>query len=304
MNLSPIIIFTYNRPTHTKKTIESLAKNKLADKTLLYIFSDGPKNNDAVKEVKEVRKYLNTIKDSKQFLNIKITLSDTNKGLAKSIIDGVTEVFKHHETVIILEDDLLTTSDFIKYMNDSLLFYSNKSNIGCVTGYNPLKNTPLNYNYDTFLIPRNSSLGWGTWKSIWNKIDWEIKDYSNFKTNIKKRKKFNAAGMDRAARLDRQIQKNAQSWSIRFGYNLFKNKLLTVYSTQSKISHIGWDGSGTHTSNNITKFNNTIFEQKKEYQLKDIEINSEIVKSFKKLYGSGIKQEIKEIILIIKNFLN
>ena len=46
MNLAPIILFAYNRPNHVKRTIESLLKNKWADTSDLFIFSDAPKTEE------------------------------------------------------------------------------------------------------------------------------------------------------------------------------------------------------------------------------------------------------------------
>ena len=44
--LAPIILFVYNRPWHTRKTIEALQKNELADQSDLIIYSDAPKNDN------------------------------------------------------------------------------------------------------------------------------------------------------------------------------------------------------------------------------------------------------------------
>ena len=58
-NLAPIAYFTYNRPEHTKISLESLKKNELAKFSQIIVFSDGPKNNQTDKnKVKEVRNIL------------------------------------------------------------------------------------------------------------------------------------------------------------------------------------------------------------------------------------------------------
>lgn len=60
-NLAPICLFTYNRLSETQQTVETLKKNYLSSKSELFIFSDGPKNNNDAQKVKEVRNYLKTI---------------------------------------------------------------------------------------------------------------------------------------------------------------------------------------------------------------------------------------------------
>ena len=305
MKLAPVILFTFNRPEHTKKTLQALVLNKLADQTILYIFSDGGRDKRDEENVKLVREYIKEIKDLNYFLSVHVFESDINKGLAKSVIEGVTQVFLEYDSVIVLEDDLVTSIDFLKFMNEALIFYKESPNIGSVTGYNPLKQFPENYMNDVFIVPRTSSHGWGTWKYIWRTIDWEINDYSSFKTNFWKRRAFNSAGMDRACRLDRQVKKNAHSWSVIFGYNLFRNNMSTIYPIKSKISHIGWDGSGTHNASKISNFNNDLVKDHIGWVLNEVVLNKYILKSFKKLYGSGLKQEIKEVFIIAKNiFVN
>ena len=120
MNLAPIILFVYNRPEHTKKTLESLKINELASESSLFIFSDGSKNENDKKSVDEVRKYISTISGFKE---IKIILREKNLGLADSVISGVTEVIEKYGKAIVLEDDIVTSKYFLKFMNEALDFY-------------------------------------------------------------------------------------------------------------------------------------------------------------------------------------
>jgi GT2 family glycosyltransferase len=116
MNLSPIVLFVYNRPWHTQQTIKALQKNDLASKSDLYIFSDGKKTNNDI-EVSNVRSYIKTITG---FKSIKIFERNENWGLAKNIVDGVSSILAKDKTVIVLEDDIVTSEGFLKYMNDAL----------------------------------------------------------------------------------------------------------------------------------------------------------------------------------------
>jgi len=55
---SPIALFVFNRPTHTKKVLDKLALNKEAKNSELFVFCDGLKRNasDALKiAVQETR---------------------------------------------------------------------------------------------------------------------------------------------------------------------------------------------------------------------------------------------------------
>ena len=126
MNLAPVILFAYNRPGHLKKTLDALKNNLNADKSVLYVFSDAAKSEKDKPLVYQVRSILKNIVG---FKDIIIRLHEENLGLAASVISGVTEVIKEHKKVIVLEDDLLTSHNFLCFMNQALVKYENNKNI-------------------------------------------------------------------------------------------------------------------------------------------------------------------------------
>jgi len=147
MKLSPIVLFVYNRPEHTKKTIEALQKNELAKDSELFIYYDGPKNEDIKEKVNEVREY---IKGIQGFKKITIIERDKNFGLANNMIQGVSEIFNTFEKVIVLEDDLVTSKYFLKFMNSTLEFYNGIDKIFVVSGYSHNVKIPKKYFYDVY----------------------------------------------------------------------------------------------------------------------------------------------------------
>ncbi len=46
MQTAPIALFVYNRPWHTRQTVEALQRNELAAESELIVFSDGEKAGD------------------------------------------------------------------------------------------------------------------------------------------------------------------------------------------------------------------------------------------------------------------
>ena len=158
MNLAPIILFVYNRPEHTKKTLESLKINELASDSLLFIFSDGNKNENDRKSVEEVRNYISTISGFKE---INIILREKNLGLADSVISGVAEVIEKYGKAIVLEDDIVTSKYFLKFMNEALDFYDADKKIYSISGYNfPIK-IPKSYQHKIYISSTSIILGLG-----------------------------------------------------------------------------------------------------------------------------------------------
>jgi len=251
---SPVLLFCYNRRFVLENTVKCLIQNAGADKTDLFIFSDGAKKAADVEIISELRAYLKTIKG---FKSITISESETNKGLAKSIIDGVSKVLETHRSVIVLEDDLLTSANFLSYMNQCLKQYENNSGVFSISGYSPPIKAKADYKYDAYFFPRNSSHGWATWNNRWKQVDWDVPDFDSFIRNSSERARFNAGGSDLSRMLERQMQGKINSWSIRFCYCQYKTQTYTVYPVVSKIQNIGFGPGATHT-NNYNRFHTII----------------------------------------------
>ena len=173
---APIIIFVYNRVNHIKKLIESLEKNPEAINSEVFIFSDGPKDSTVV-EVEEVRSYIDTLKNDKKFKNVFIFKAKTNKGLADSIISGVSYVINKYGRAIILEDDNIVSIDFLDYMNRALEYYKEDEKIWAISGFTRDMKFPADYKHDIYIMQRISSYAWATWIDRWKKTDWNIPNF-------------------------------------------------------------------------------------------------------------------------------
>lgn len=301
--LAPIALFVYSRANHTKATVEALAKNDFAKYTHLWIFSDGPIREESMVKVEEVRDYIESIPSQNWFESVTIVKSIKNKGLANSIIYGVSKLTKKYGRVIVVEDDLVTTPDYLEFMNSALDFYKTNYRVGSVTGYSPIYTFPSDYKYDVYVANRNCSYGWGTWSDRWERVDWQAKAYKNLRTSFKLRNQFNECGIDRYNRLERQMKGEIDSWSIRFGLFQFMNGLYTVYPVVSRLRNIGWDGSGTHNTDKSSSlsmpYNQKIVDKKTPFQLENVEADSRIVQSVKNIYSGNLTTKIART---IKNY--
>ena len=249
--LAPVALFVYNRPIHTQKTIEALQANFLSTDSDLYIFSDGFKNTDDKGQVIQVREI---IRKTTGFKNVKIFERESNIGLANSIIGGVTEIINQYNKIIVLEDDIVTSRNFLTYMNTCLDFFENQTDIYSVTGFNiPIK-VPAKYSLPIYLSKRPSSWGWATWKNRWEHVDWEVKDFNVLLKNKKIQKKFNEGGDDLFRMLKQQQQGQINSWAIRWAYHHFINKGYCIFPVVSKLNNIGTDNSGVHFKKSTKKY--------------------------------------------------
>lgn len=294
-NLAPIVLFVYARPEHTKNTIEALSKNELASESQLWIFSDNAKKEKAIENVEKVREYIHSIENKNLFKSVKIIEAEKNKGLANSIIEGVTKIIDEYGKVIVLEDDLVTSKYFIKFMNEALDFYERNDSIWSISGYNLPIEIPKDYMKEVYLSYRGCSWGWATWKDRWNTVDWKVEDYKSFKHNYFKRKRFNRGGPDMSQMLDNQMQGKCDSWAIRWCYEQSKQNKYTIYPVKSLVDNQGLDGSGTH-SGNIRDFDVVLNSNVPKLD-SNLKIDKELTKNFYKKFDYGIRQKIKELLI-------
>ncbi|TDX01766.1 glycosyltransferase family protein [Dinghuibacter silviterrae] len=238
--MAPIVLFTYKRPEALARTIEALQRNEGARESVLYVFSDGARAAQDAAAVAEVRAYLRGISGFRQIF---IKEAPTNKGLAASVIDGVTEVIREHGRVIVLEDDLVTAPNFLAFMNAALDAYAGDPRVFSVSGYT----LPVRAAGDVYFTQRASSWGWATWADRWSSVDWAVEDYAQFSRDALARRRFNRIGSDLSDSLRKQMEGRIHSWAIRWVYNQFKQDKLSVFPTLSKVINIGFDGGATHT---------------------------------------------------------
>ena len=279
MKLAPVIIFNYNRPDHSMRTWEALSHNTLAAETELYLYCDGPKEvtNEGVNELTserarkncslvqmvqtQAKQYAIDAEKAGKFKAVHVKCAEHNKGLANSIIGGVTDVINKHGRVIVLEDDLLTSPYFLKYMNEALNKYESYPSVFSIGGYNfPLTKMaiPQNYPYDVYVSIRFSSWGWATWKNKWNSIDWSLDYFEDFIKHQEQIEAFNRGGDDLTEMLTLQRDGKIDSWAIRYAFQHFYHHAVTILPCVSYVDNIGIDGSGIHCGKDDGKHRNNV----------------------------------------------
>lgn len=293
-NLAPIVIFVYNRLDHTKQTIEALARNDLANASEVFIYSDAAKTEQGTAKVEEVRQYVDSIIPDSLFGSVTIIKAESNRGLADSVINGVSEIINRFGKVIVVEDDLVTTPDFLSYMNRALDFYRDDPKIWSISGYSFKMKIPKSYKHDVFLSYRASSWGYATWANRWNTVDWELTEYQQFSKDRKMQHVLNRGGRDLSLMVHDQMEGRIDSWAIRWCYEQAKQDKYTVYPIYSLVRNLGLDGSGTHgKQDDRNRWSSTIKNTDTDIVLENLEINRAIVSRFKARFGLRIISNIK-----------
>ena len=297
--LAPVVLFVYNRPDHTRKTLYALTNNELAVQTQLYIFSDGPKgdaDSETLHKIEQVRKIIN---EKHWCGEVEINESPVNQGLGTSIRQGVTEIIEKHGRAIVLEDDLITSPFFLNYMNDALEYYENRKGVFSISGYclppNKLK-IPESYKYDVFVSLRNSSWGWATWADRWEQIDWEIKNFETIAFDPYIKEAFNRGGDDVFELLEYQVTGKLDIWSIQFTLAHFANHAVSIVPITSYVENAGLDGSGMNCNKDETLRNAILCSNKNINFLDILYEDSRIINAFYNVYCKEKRPLLQKII--------
>lgn len=305
-SLAPIVLFAYNRPKHTKATLEALGRNSLAAKSDLYIFLDVP-----IKTCKShsiLKRYLIMFASrSDSFKSIKLCIRPCNFGLSDNITKGLDAIFRFSTKAIILEDDILTSPAFLDYMNNALIHYESESKVWSINGWA----LPLDYSSigETFFSREINCWGWATWKDRWQKYK---KDALYFLSTFTQAE-IRAFNLDDSIDYFEQIRLNAKgkinTWFI-FNYaSAFKNNALALCPSISYVCNIGFDNTGVHCNSEQKAFfssellnNKSIISYPNSIQenTKALELTKNAYKSF---YSSTLKAKYKKALARFSHFI-
>ena len=282
--LLSIAIFAFNRPDLLQRTLTALAANDLADKASVTFFCDGPRHEKDEPGTRAVRELA---KKAQGFAAVEVVERSKNMGCAASVIDGLTEMFRLHEHLIVIEDDIVTSPYTLRFLSEGLARYADNErvfNIAAWTPPNIAPNLPANYPYDVYAIPRFNCWGWASWRDRFQDIDWSVKDYQTFKNSPQLSKAFNAGGDDLSPMLDRQMEGKINSWAIRADYARFKKNMVGINPVRSYALNIGM-GSGTHTTTATTYWDSDISLAVEHPRfMEDVSIDARILENYLACY--------------------
>jgi len=240
-DIAPIVLFVFARPDHTRRTLEALAANRFAAQSDLFIYADGARWKDEVGRVGAVRALASS---TQGFHSCTVIERSTNYGLARNIIEGVTEICGRYGRVIVLEDDMVTSPSFLAYMNEALERFAEDERVASIHGYVYPVRQPLP---EAFFLRGADCWGWATWIRAWKYFNPDGRSLLNELKRLNLNKKFDFDGAyPFSTMLAKQIRGENDSWAIRWHASMFLKGMLTLYPGQSLVQNIGFDGSGHH----------------------------------------------------------
>ena len=242
MTVTPIALFTYNRAEHTARVLNSLANCSRFDDCLLHIYCDAPKTTahaDSVEASREV------VREHAPRLGARVIERNTNLGLARSVVDGVTDLCDRFGRVIVVEDDLVLNPGFLDYMLQALDRYASAANVYQISGYMFPVLQPSSP--DAFFLPLITTWGWATWQRAWQIFEWDAADARETLNDPATRKRFDLNNSyPYAVMLENQLNGLTDSWGILFWWQVFKAGGLALHPRRSLVWNGGFDKTGTN----------------------------------------------------------
>jgi len=241
MNIA-IAVFCYNREESIKNCIKSLKNNKEINEFDLIIYSDGSKGNLDKIKVFKVREYIKTIEG---FKSVTTKYRENNLGLSESLITGISELFKSYDSVIVIEDDLILSKYFLKFMKESLYKYEKCMKVMCISGYTYPSFFSISQN---FFLKGAECWGWATWRRSWNMFERDAIILNQRLVARNKQVEFNNSrnGGNLPLLNKEALANKIGSWAIRWHASVYLADGLTFFPQISVVKNLGFDENGTN----------------------------------------------------------
>lgn len=242
--LAPIALFIYKRPELTRACLKNLSENPEFKNSILYVFADGPKPDAAEADIAKIERARAVVDECKWAKSTIFMKSEQNKGLANSIIEGVTKIVEKHGKIIVVEDDLLVSKYFLNYMNEGLRLYEREERVISIHGYvYPVKSKLP----EVFFLKGADCWGWATWQRGWKLFEQDGNTLLSELNDRKLTKEFDFNGAIRyTSMLKDQIDGKNDSWAIRWYASAFLKNKLTLYPGKTLVQHVGIGEDATH----------------------------------------------------------
>lgn len=239
---APVAVFAYRRVGSLGKALDDLQACPEYGGTRIYVFSDGPKNEAARRDVEAVRTYLAWRKTD----NMTLIEAPQNKGLARSIIEGVERLTREHGRVIVIEDDLRLSPLILTWFNATLEEYRDEPTVMQISAH--VHAVPaFRDRAQAMFMPFITSWGWATWARAWERFDAAATGWEVLKSDQSLRQQFDVNGAYPYSKmLINQMEFGIDSWGIRYYWTVFRSKGVVLFPPRSFVKNHGVDLKATH----------------------------------------------------------
>jgi hypothetical protein len=290
---TPILLVVFNRPLHTAKVLDQIAK---VGPKYLYVVADGPRfthPGDRAK-IDEVRQIV--FSKVNWDCELKTFFRTDNVGCGRGPSEGISWFFEQVDEGIILEDDCLPDLSFFSYCEKLLAHFRDDTRIMHISGSNfqdGKRRSEGSYYFSMFC----HVWGWATWKRAWQKFSPRMDNIENMNLDFyhapkRELKYWQLHFQDAVSRTD--------IWDYHWNFAVWKFKGASIIPNVNLVENIGFDATGTHTSNSHSYLikNASALTEVHHPPYKEIDFDADRY-TFNNCYSKP-----ESVIDIFKNFVN
>ena len=159
-------IALFDKPVHRRAVADFTADavHAIVDQQppVLYVACDGPRSDDELQAVEEVRRTVLSSTDG--VVELRTLFRDLNLGCRRGVEGAISWFLEEEPEGIILEDDCVPSPAFFQFADEMLDRYHDDPTVMHVGGYCHTPTTRTGYRYS----PRFPAVwGWATWRRAW-----------------------------------------------------------------------------------------------------------------------------------------
>ena len=239
-----VLLLTWRRPEYLSDQITSLREYK---PKRVYFFSDGW-NEDGSQDEKDIKRCR---RDGVRLIDWDCEVisyhSDRNLGCGKGVKTAIDWFFRNEEQGIILEDDIIPSRGFWKYMDTYLERYKDDSSVAAVAGSSFVQARRSRL-CDSYLSSICQVWGWGTWARAWN-LNAEIDgDYHDRARRELSEVRYPEEFIDYwISRFKEVYEQRIDTWDYGWIYSCIKNRMRVCTPIVNLTHNVGFSDKATHT---------------------------------------------------------
>ena len=245
---TPVVMFGYNRPELQSMVMKCFADCDGASERDIFVFLDGPRKDSDNAQSDKIKEMLERYK-VERFPRMRIIKRERNYGCRENIVQGITQVLNEYGRAIVIEDDILVSKTFLRFMDAALDFYEGDKRIWCINGFQKyIFNVPKDYKYDVYLAYTNCAWGWATWRDRWAQVDFDMRDYPEYIKSPANVKKINEVSYILKPLLDSQYRGALKAWDAQCWFHMVRNDLYAIEPRYQMSKNIGCVPNSEHYS--------------------------------------------------------
>lgn len=254
---APILVVVFNRPDKTRALVDQLL---LFGRLDILVAADGPRNEVERVKTEEVRAIIGELSSVHQ---VSTRFSKTNLGCGANVIGGIRWAFEKHDRLIIVEDDIKISQEFLDFCTHGLELHQNREDILCISS-GPLVNLEHSEFPDTFLTRYPNIWGWATWRHAFIDYSITLEEYSVGDIRRVLTETFPGRPVHRAYFMILLLlirSGRIDGWDFQYYFMSWAKRMFALTPTRNLAQNIGFDADATHMKRapeNIARMADTI----------------------------------------------